>query len=84
MFVYVYLDVVACSEKPVTNEVKARHSGAEVKPVGFREKVYPRDQFIFNDVGGILQVIVGVSHAATQQTLREPVIYIKTWQNDIQ
>lgn len=52
--------MVACSEKPVADEVQAGHSGANVNPVGFREKVHTRKQFISNAVGGVLKVILGL------------------------
>lgn len=54
MCLCVYRDVVACVEKPVTDKVEAGYSGAEVNPVGFREKVDSREQFIFNAVGSVL------------------------------
>lgn len=66
-----YRDVVACAEKPITDEVKAGYSGAKVNSVGFREKVDPRKQLIANDVIGILEVGLGLSQGATQYTLAQ-------------
>lgn len=64
-----YRDIVACGEKPVADEVKAGHSGAEVNPVGFREKIDSRKQFISDAVTGVLEVGLGLSQRATQHTL---------------
>lgn len=64
-----YRDVVACGEKPVADKVKAGYSGAEVNPVGFREKVDSREQFISNVVIGVLEISLGLSQGATQHTL---------------
>ena len=62
---YVYPDVVACGVKPVADEVKAGYSGAEVDPVGFREKVDSREQFISHAVIGVLEIDLGLSQGAT-------------------
>lgn len=67
----VYRDVVACAEKPITDEVKAGHSGAKVNSVGFREKVDPRKQLFANDVISVLEVGLGLSQGATQYTLAQ-------------
>lgn len=64
-----YRDVVACGEKPVADKVKAGYSGAEVNPLGFREQVNSREQFIWDAVRGILEVGLGLSQGATQHTL---------------
>lgn len=69
-----YCDAVASGEKPVADEVQACHSGAEVKPVGFGEKVNSREELISDGVGGILQVCLWMSHGAIQQTLGKKVV----------
>lgn len=67
----VYRDVVACGEKPVADKVKAGYNGAKVNPVGFREKVDSREQFISDAVKGVLEVGLGLTRGATQHTLRK-------------
>lgn len=64
-----YRGVVACREKPVADKVKAGYNGAEVNPLGFREKVDTREQFFSNVVISILQVGLGLSQGTTQHTL---------------
>ena len=75
MCLCVYRDVVACDEKPVTDEVQAGYGGAKMNPVGFREKVDSRKQFISNAVGSVLEVGLGLSQGATQHTLGKWVMH---------
>lgn len=53
----------------MAEEAEAGYGGAKVKPVGFREKVDSRKQFISNAVMGILEIGLGLSQRATQHTL---------------
>ena len=69
MFICMYRDIVACGKKPVADEVKAGHSGAEVNPVGLREKINSGEQLISDAVTGVLEVGLGLSQRATQHTL---------------
>ncbi|TNN28597.1 hypothetical protein EYF80_061255 [Liparis tanakae] len=77
-FSSVYRNVVACVEKPVADEVKAGDGGAQVNPLGFREKVDSREQLVSDAVIGVMEVGLWLSQGTTQHTLGRGVIHTHT------
>lgn len=51
--------------------------------MGFGEKVNSREQLISDAVGGVLEVCLGLSHGATQQTLKKEAKMCKTLQSTV-
>ncbi len=54
----------------MADEVEAGDSGADMNPVGLREKIDSCEQFFSDAVISILEVGLGLSQGATQHTLR--------------